>query len=398
MRRVTWVLSILCLLSFCLGQDNVPPGTDLGINPIQVLTDLQGLDINSYLGEVVMTVKQNWYGDIPREAKSPQFEVGFVAIEFQIQRDGTVAGMRLAPSSGHTELDHAAFASILKSVFAPLPAEFKADYLRLRFKFSYNSDRASQDELRRWKDYGPKLPFPASSSARAAQQRDDFHADTPAQSNVGDIVPGRLVYRPEAKYPDEAEKEKLEGIVELQATIDVDGKVGELAIISGNVVLADAAVDAVRGWKFEPYTQKGQAVKVKQKLVFNFTQSKKVAELDLQLPPATLTGPLDPTRRAPFQEQVFAVGHGVSAPKPTYAPDPPYDEKAKKAKYQGTCLLSLIIGADGQAHDIRVIRALGEGLDVKAVETIGTWKFEPGTKDGKPVAVYAVIEVAFHVY
>ena len=150
-------------------------------------------------------------------------------------------------------------------------------------------------------------------------------------------------------------------------------------------MLADAAVDAVRGWKFEPYTQKGQAVKVNQTLVFNFTQGKQVAELDLQLPPATLTGPLDPTRRAPFQEQVFAVGHGVSPPKATYAPDPPYNEKAKKAKYQGTCLLSLIIGADGQAHDIRVIRALGEGLDVKAVETIGTWKFEPGTRTESPL-------------
>jgi len=171
-----------------------------------------------------------------------------------------------------------------------------------------------------------------------------------------------------------------------------------LAIISGNVVLADAAVDAVRGWKFEPYTQNGLAVKVNQRFVFNFIQNRKVAELDPQFLPATLTSPLDPTRRAPFQEQVFAVGHGVSAPKAIYAPDPPYNEKAKKAKYQGTCLLGVIIGADGQAHDVRVIRALGEGLDIAAVETIGKWKFEPGTKDGKPVAVYAVIEVAFHAY
>jgi len=308
MRPATWLLSILCLLTVCLGQGNLPPGTDLGANPIQVLTDLGGVDINSYLRQVINIIKQNWYNDIPHEAKSPQFEVGFVAIEFQIERDGGVAGMRLAPSSGHTELDRAAFASVLKSVFAPLPAEFKGDNLRLHFTFSYNADRASQDELRRWQNYGPKLPFAASFSAKA-RQRDDLHADTPAQINVDQIVPGRLVDRTEAKYPEEAEKENLEGQVELQATTGTDGRVGDLAIISGNVVLADAAVDAVRGWKFEPYTQNGKAVKVNQRLVFNFTQSRKVAELDLQFPPATLTGPLDPTRRDPFQEQVFAVGH-----------------------------------------------------------------------------------------
>jgi periplasmic protein TonB len=37
-------------------------------------------------------------------------------------------------------------------------------------------------------------------------------------------------------------------------------------------------------------------------------------------------------------------------------------------------------------------------LDEKAIESVKTWKFEPGTKDGKPVATYATIEVAFHLY
>lgn len=95
---------------------------------------------------------------------------------------------------------------------------------------------------------------------------------------------------------------------------------------------------------------------------------------------------------------VFRIGGGVSAPKATFAPDPEYSEEARKAKYQGTVVLSLIVGADGVPRDIKVARSVGLGLDEKAIETVRTWKFEPGTKDGKPVATYATIEVAFHLY
>jgi periplasmic protein TonB len=95
---------------------------------------------------------------------------------------------------------------------------------------------------------------------------------------------------------------------------------------------------------------------------------------------------------------VFRIGGGVSAPKAVYAPDPEYSEEARKAKYQGTVVLSLIVGADGVPRDIKVARSVGLGLDEKAIETVKTWKFDAGTKDGKPVATYATIEVAFHLY
>jgi periplasmic protein TonB len=58
----------------------------------------------------------------------------------------------------------------------------------------------------------------------------------------------------------------------------------------------------------------------------------------------------------------------------------------------------LIVGPDGRPRDIAVIRALGMGLDEKAVNIVNQWKFQPGTKDGNPVAVYVVIEVVFHLH
>ncbi|MGO9123870.1 MAG: energy transducer TonB [Terriglobales bacterium] len=95
---------------------------------------------------------------------------------------------------------------------------------------------------------------------------------------------------------------------------------------------------------------------------------------------------------------VFHVGGGVSAPKPVYSPDPEYSEEARKAKYQGTCVLWMIVGPDGRPREIRVQRTLGLGLDEKAIEAVKTWKFEPAMKDGKPVSVEISVQVDFHLY
>jgi len=94
----------------------------------------------------------------------------------------------------------------------------------------------------------------------------------------------------------------------------------------------------------------------------------------------------------------FRVGGGVSAPKVVFSPDPEYSEEARKAKYQGTCVLWLVVGPDGKPRDIKVQRTLGLGLDEKAIEAVKTWRFEPALKDGKPVAVQINVEVSFRLY
>ena len=95
---------------------------------------------------------------------------------------------------------------------------------------------------------------------------------------------------------------------------------------------------------------------------------------------------------------VFKVGGGVSAPRAVFTPDPEYSEEARKAKFQGTCVLWLVVGPDGHPRDIRVARTLGLGLDEKAIEAVKQWKFEPAMKDGKPVAVMINVEVSFRLY
>lgn len=95
---------------------------------------------------------------------------------------------------------------------------------------------------------------------------------------------------------------------------------------------------------------------------------------------------------------VFKVGGGISAPRPLSTPDPEYTEAARQAKIEGTCVLGLIVDAEGHPRDIHVIRGLGYGLDEKALETVKQWTFEPAKKDGQPVNVQVSVQVGFHLY
>jgi TonB family protein len=95
---------------------------------------------------------------------------------------------------------------------------------------------------------------------------------------------------------------------------------------------------------------------------------------------------------------VFRVGGGVSALCALNTPDPEYSEEARKAKYQGTVVLWLIVDQNGRPQQVKVARSLGMGLDQKAIEAVRRWTFEPAQKDGKPVAVQINVEVNFRLY
>ncbi|HTB15187.1 MAG TPA: energy transducer TonB [Bryobacteraceae bacterium] len=98
-----------------------------------------------------------------------------------------------------------------------------------------------------------------------------------------------------------------------------------------------------------------------------------------------------------FGGGVYRIGGGVSQPTIIHKVEPEYSEEARKAKWQGTVQLSIVIDENGHPRDPKVTKALGLGLDQKAIEAVEKWIFKPGMKDGKPVAVYATIEVTFHL-
>jgi periplasmic protein TonB len=91
--------------------------------------------------------------------------------------------------------------------------------------------------------------------------------------------------------------------------------------------------------------------------------------------------------------------HGKNVTRPILLShqDPDYSEEARKAKLQGTVELSVVVNANGQVTDIRVLRSLGLGLDERAVEAVRQWRFRAGAVDGRPVATRATVEVTFRL-
>lgn len=96
---------------------------------------------------------------------------------------------------------------------------------------------------------------------------------------------------------------------------------------------------------------------------------------------------------------VYRIGGGISAPVPIFTPEAEFSDEARRAKYQGVVVITLIVDAQGNPQNPRVVRPLGMGLDEKALEAVRKYKFKPALKDGKtPVPVQMSIEVNFRLY
>jgi TonB family protein len=98
---------------------------------------------------------------------------------------------------------------------------------------------------------------------------------------------------------------------------------------------------------------------------------------------------------AAAQPPVFHLGPGIVPPFVVSKALTVYSEEARLAKLEGSVLLSLVVGADGQPRDIQVVRPLGLGLDESAIDNVRAWTFKPGTKAGGAVAVEVNQEVFF---
>jgi len=116
---------------------------------LEMLTPTQGVDFNSYLQRVYVTVKRNWFAVMPTSVELG--ERGVVVLTFRIMQDGSVPSEEplIRLNSGKEPLDRAAFSSVrASSPFERLPAQFNGPYIELRYTYLYN---VSLDEYYRQK-------------------------------------------------------------------------------------------------------------------------------------------------------------------------------------------------------------------------------------------------------
>lgn len=96
--------------------------------------------------------------------------------------------------------------------------------------------------------------------------------DLPERVRVSQAVAVGLLHKKvPLQYPDDARKARIQGLVVVQVLIDKSGDVEKATLVSGHPLLAPAAIEAVKQWKYKPYLLNGQPVAVETQIVVNFS-------------------------------------------------------------------------------------------------------------------------------
>lgn len=104
-----------------------------------------------------------------------------------------------------------------------------------------------------------------------------------------------------------------------------------------------------------------------------------------------------PGGNGPGGSSQAAGGKLSELPKVLFKIEPEYSEEARKARYQGNVLLAFDVDVDGKPLNIRVVQALGLGLDERAIAAVEKWRFKPGIRNGRPVRSPVSVEVSFRL-
>ena len=89
------------------------------------------------------------------------------------------------------------------------------------------------------------------------------------------------------------------------------------------------------------------------------------------------------------------VGGDVIAPVPIHEVQPRFTPEAFERRVQGVVIVQTVIDREGNVTRVKVLKGLGYGLDESAVEAVKLWKFRPGTRNGKAVAVVFKFKINF---
>jgi TonB family protein len=118
------------------------------------------------------------------------------------------------------------------------------------------------------------VPSPAQAVIRA-EESGVQRASTIESEGIIKLAPeavdDSLVYRVEPEYPEQARQQRIQGAVVLETRINPDGTVKDLKVVSGQPLLADAAMAAVKQWRFRPHSVNGRQVEMQTRITIKFT-------------------------------------------------------------------------------------------------------------------------------
>ena len=96
-------------------------------------------------------------------------------------------------------------------------------------------------------------------------------------------------------------------------------------------------------------------------------------------------------------EPVYQPGGDVKGPKLVHSVEPAFSTKSNEAFVEGTVSVSAVVNTRGEISAVQIVKGLSDAQNRAALDALKQWRFQPGTKSGKPVNVRVKIEVDFHL-
>ncbi|MCJ7486058.1 MAG: energy transducer TonB, partial [Candidatus Aminicenantes bacterium] len=212
----------------------------------------------------------------------------------------------------------------------------------------------------------------------SAQDLTKFEGD--AVRAVGKIKPPVLIKEVPPRYPEVARQARVEGIVILEAKADEQGNVVDAKVLRSIPILDQAAIDAVKQWKYEPMLIDGKP----RKIIFTVTVRFVLHE-----------GTKEDAMEAFAAGAVRAI-KDIKPPKLVKEIKPVYPEIARQSIVEGVVILGVKTDEKGQVKDLIVLRSIPL-LDQAAIDAVRQWVYEPLVIDGKAVSVVFTVTVRFQL-
>jgi len=196
---------------------------------------------------------------------------------------------------------------------------------------------------------------------------------------IGEIKAPRLIKRVEPVYPEDARQARVAGIVIIEATTDIYGRVQAVKVLRSIPMLDQAAIDAVRKWIYEPMiiNEKPRGMIFTTTVTFQLDGGKPRARTEVA-----------------YGEEPLRFTSGIEGPKRIKKVDPRYPEVARQARVEGTVIVEATTDIYGRVTNLKVLRSIPL-LDKAAIEAVKQWVYEPAIINGKPREVSFTVSVQF---
>lgn len=354
------ILLLVCLASVAVSQE-------ASETPIEVSSD----SIQSLLSRKVPPV----YPPLARQARIQ----GTVILNVIITKTGDIGAVRLV--SGHPMLAPSAVEAVKQWRYQPYlvnaePVEVTTN-LQINFTLADN-------------------PLPAGGGGdTTGMQGGAIGKDAGGLPRVSEaVMRGLRTQKIDPVYPSTALQAGVQGSILLVVRIDREGGVTDVTFVSGHPLLVQAAMDAVKQWKYRPYLLNGTPMEVETTVHLSFEPTGGGAVIESEAARTDLSRTIYATTPGPGDPKRARISQGVATALLVDKVQPEYPPHAREQHIQGNVLLHVIIGNEGNVENVQLITG-HPLLAPAAIDAVRQWRYKPYLLNGQAVEIDTQVLVNF---